>query len=233
MRIAAVIAIVLSVSALSAAAQPARVTQGSDRVTLRGVVVDAGNGAALRRARIDVISGGESVGGMIISSAPGAVTRLSSSGRARLGGVITDEGGGFSVSVPTGMPFSLHVVKAGYAVVTLAVSQEQLRAPGPLRLALPRGAVITGRVVDPQGEPVPVSTIQVRPSGPGARARLDEFVALGSDDRGEFRVGGLAAGRYIVDGVGAGVAPGFRISPVEVDLEAGAEVSVNLLFERA
>src|SRR5687768_8215811 len=130
MRRAAIVVIVLSVSALSAAAQPPPVTPSGTRLTLRGVVVDAGNGAALPRARVNVT----------------AV-------RANAGSTLTDGEGRFSVDVAAGTTLTIRIVKAGYASMTLPVSAEQIRGPDPVRIEVPRGGVIAGRAVDLLGQP--------------------------------------------------------------------------------
>src|ERR687897_1109240 len=88
-----------------APAQSPAAVQRAGRVALRGVVVDAGNGAALRRARVTLMSG-----------------------RVTVGYVSTDEEGRFSASLPAATTFMVRIVKAGYATVLARVSLEQVRA---------------------------------------------------------------------------------------------------------
>src|SRR5437899_2121412 len=93
---------------------------------VEGRVVAADTGDPLRNARVVVTSGRE--------AAP----------------VLTDGDGRFSLSLPTDGPFTLSIAKAGYSKTTITI-----RTPAdPLIVALPRGAVIAGTVVDDRGDPV-------------------------------------------------------------------------------
>lgn len=69
-----------------------------------------------------------------------------------------------------------------------------------LDIALPRGAVISGRVIDENGEAVPNVNIWVmRPEFFRGRRRLVPVaVGLRTDDIGQYRATGLAAGEYIL-----------------------------------
>ena len=78
---------------------------------------------------------------------------------------------------------------------------------------LTRGGVITGRVTDVQGRPVVGQTITLTPADEGKPARPTSPLAMmpfgngmyRTDDRGVYRIYGLAAGRYLVSlGAGAG-----------------------------
>ena len=70
-------------------------------------------------------------------------------------------------------------------------------------LALPRGGVIAGRIVDDAGEPVidaQVSALRYRP-GVSRRPLVDAFGGGGrasTDDQGSFRLFGLVPGEYVV-----------------------------------
>jgi hypothetical protein len=70
-----------------------------------------------------------------------------------------------------------------------------------ITLRLPRGAVITGTVVDPDGQPASGVSISALTSrylpGPGER-RLSSVASTMTDDRGVYRIYGLAAGEYVV-----------------------------------
>src|SRR5205085_8153789 len=71
------------------------------------------------------------------------------------------------------------------------------------------GAAIAGNITDDFGEPVvgtPVSAALIRPSGDGAAA-AGSVTQLGTgqtDDLGDYRIGGLPAGDYIVSAGGGG-----------------------------
>ena len=66
--------------------------------------------------------------------------------------------------------------------------------------ALARGAVITGRVTDADGNPVVGEFIQLRPADRNARVRMpyDTPQMYETDDRGVYRLYGLPPGRYTV-----------------------------------
>jgi len=105
---------------------------------------------------------------------------------------LTDASGRFAVSVPPGVP-RLTVGKAGYARGEIVLQSG--RATNDVRLA--RTAVIAGRVVDSRGEPAP--NVAVRAEAPTAVSQTFSGVATSiTDDRGEFRLSGLAAGRVVV-----------------------------------
>ena len=227
----------------AAVAQSAPAAQPERRVTLRGVLVDAGSGGALPRARVTVTAG-----------------------RTNAGSILTDGDGRFSVDVPApGPTLTIRIVKAGYASMTLPVSAEQIRGPDPVRIEVPRGGVITGRAVDALGRPADILAVRrVTPDGNTWSAVmmnggvLDDSLAGAPDERGEYRVGGLPPGRYVIDAYPSGmryqiqangpsgvtvrtVTSTFEVSTdpipvssVTVDLPAGAEVTgVDLTVEAA
>ena len=179
------LALLLTCGSAPAPAQEPAPASRTAALTLRGVLVDAGSGRTLPRARVNVMSG-----------------------RANAASVLTDSGGSFSVAVPAGAALSIRIVKAGYASVTLPVSPRQISGADPLRIEVPRGAVMAGRAVDASGEPA--LRVAVRrltssdaavwsPVGPDGLVATDNLFTLSPDDRGEYRVGGLVAGRYAVD----------------------------------
>jgi hypothetical protein len=69
-----------------------------------------------------------------------------------------------------------------------------------LRYALTPQAVISGRVVDDEGEPVPgIQILALRRAPPEARSgSLTASGGAQTDDRGEYRLRNLPAGRYLV-----------------------------------
>jgi hypothetical protein len=204
-------------------------------VTLRGVVVDAETGAGLPRMRLDVLMGGK-----------------------RAAGTLTADDGTFSVavtapdriSIASFANLSLRTFKAGYASITTSYGPDQVRAPAGVRLVVPRAGAISGRLVASPGILNPVSIVFVRRAGDGTTLNQNVFTVRPNqvifstvpDEDGNFRVGGLPAGRYIVDspiviaespgGVQTASAGGARMASAVVDVVAGAEVTgVDLVFE--
>ena len=105
--------------------------------------------------------------------------------------VLTDGDGRFTL---TALPGTSIVVasKSGYgrAEVTLANGQ-------PVNFRLRRGAVISGRVVDEFGDPVPA--ILVTGEASSTSATNPTIVATAdTDDRGEYRLASLPAGSFAV-----------------------------------
>lgn len=87
-----------------------------------------------------------------------------------------------------------------------------------ITIRLPRGAAITGMIVDADGQPLPGATVQAHRFGfnpsTGERQLQPVFGAVRpvvSDDRGIYRIFGLHAGDYIV---GAHAAPQGPVSTV-------------------
>ncbi len=154
---------------------------------VRGYVLAAETGTPLRRALVNV------------RSADG-----------RSGGVATtDAQGRFEIKELLGGRYTITAQKAGY--VTTSYGQRRAEQPGtPLELlegqiadkvtlSLPRGGVITGRVVDEFGDPIAgaqVNALRFRFVNNGRR-----LMPTGngqSDDLGNFRIFGLAPGDYYV-----------------------------------
>ena len=116
--------------------------------------------------------------------------------------VLTDERGRFALSLPdTPAPVRLTLTKAGYAAQTLDLARSDVAAARTreLQVRLARGAAISGQVVDQLGEPVVGSRVMAQPIEPPVRAgsQAIEF-STETDDRGEYRLGGLPAGRYAI-----------------------------------
>jgi hypothetical protein len=103
--------------------------------------------------------------------------------------VLTDEDGRFEIT--GGMPSSqLLIAKAGYITTTFVPARES--TAHEIRVA--RGGVIAGRVIDPRGNPAVGARVRAAlASAPGSVASITE-----TDDLGDFRIAGLAPGRYAV-----------------------------------
>jgi hypothetical protein len=141
--------------------------------SIRGRVVAAENDRALPRARLVVTADGRAVDA-----------------------VFTDDRGRFSISIPAGSNVALSVTKAGYAVEQVAVPSTT--SPGELAIRLSRSVAISGRVTDPLAR-VPSmceSSRSVRTSSRRAEVHRRGGLKTTTDDLGDYRLGGLPAGRY-------------------------------------
>lgn len=158
---------------------------------IRGRVVAADTGTPIRRAQVRAIAG-----------------ELRESRIAT-----TDAEGRFELKeLPAGR-WNLSATKAGF--VTLSFGQRRPFESGrPIELgdketmaradfALPRGAAITGRVVDEFGEPVAMARVQVMryQAFQGSRRLMPVGIGDQTDDTGAYRLYGLSPGDYYVSAV--------------------------------
>jgi hypothetical protein len=169
-------------------AQKDAVKPPAGRIT--GRVVAADNGRPVKRARV-FVSATELPGGR---------------------GLLTDDNGVFDFSeLPAGR-YTLTVSKSGF--VSLSYGQRRpLQAGTPLQLAedqqlkgiqfqLPRGSVISGRVLDEDGDAMPGVMVRVmRYQYQQGERRLTPAGTAQTDDRGQYRVWGLMPGDYYVNAV--------------------------------
>lgn len=184
--IAALLALLLGGSSLLAQ-QPTRdaATQAASAAArVSGIVVTADRDAQPVRRAIVTLSGTDG-------------------GRS----TITDESGRFAFAdLPAGR-FTVSAARRGYLTTAFGA-----RHPGEagtpihlaenthasdIRIVLPKGAVLTGTITDPNGLPLPslpVTVFKVTPTYAPAGTAV-------TDDRGEYRVFGLMPGTYVVTAV--------------------------------
>jgi uncharacterized protein (DUF2141 family) len=178
-----------------------------------GVVTsDTAEPKPLRRARV-TLSGGELIVGRT---------------------TLTDDGGSFSFEgLPAGR-YTVGAMKDAYVPVNFGAKRPgRLGAPVTIRgdeqrrvtIALPRGAVITGVITDPEGQPaagIGVTALTWRYLGAiGERRLVPAATSVApTDDRGVYRIFGLPAGEYLI------VAQRFGARPGQDDLQilSSAEV---------
>lgn len=128
----------------------------------------------------------------------------------------TDEEGNFKLTGLQPGVYQLMAMMPGY-VSPRALSDAPLHRPGDqVTITLVKGGVITGRVTDVTGEAlvgVRVTPRRVRDAA-GRRVTANDMTAgltqIGrmTDDRGVYRLYGLAAGDYVI-GVNSGINSGF------------------------
>ena len=171
--------------------QPARDAQQPTTVgsgVISGLVVTDGTGTPVRRARV-TLSGGE-------------ITRTPRST------VTNDEGQFGFVALPAGR-YTMTASKAGYVNITYGAKRPG-RPGTPIQLAdgqklekanisLPKGSVVTGIVVDENGDPSPGTQVRVmRFVMRTGEKTLEQSGSDQTDDRGIYRVYGLQPGEYLV-----------------------------------
>ena len=187
-----VLAIIISAFALTALGQPAP-------VTIRGRVIADESGDAIPNARV-----------AIASSAVGAPV------------VLTDSDGQFSLgaTISAALPVHLAASKTGYA--RREVTRPAAIPSQPIEIRLQHGAVVSGRIVNAFGDPIPDVRVAAqlaaqpdrRPPDAAAGARAPAVAATTTDDLGEYRLPSLPAGAYVIAITTFGAA---RASPVGND----------------
>lgn len=130
-------------------------------------------------------------------------------GSARVASTMTSADGFYVLRGVRAGSYPLEFRRTGY--VTLQWGQQQSGQPGrPVRLRdretvanidirLPRGSAITGTLFDEFGEPAENVTVRALELRGEANRPMAVGVSSGvTDDRGRYRLGGLAPGRFIV-----------------------------------
>jgi carboxypeptidase family protein len=164
---------------------PRQIKSGTARI--RGRVMSAETGAPVRRAQVRII-------GPDISSKT----------------AMTDADGRYEFRDLPGGRFNLSVTKSGFVTVqygqtrpyesgkTIEVVEAQVLDKADI--AMPRGSVISGRVLDEFGDPVADAMVNaMRSAWTGGRRRLQPTGRTGqTNDLGQYRIYGLPPGDYYV-----------------------------------
>jgi hypothetical protein len=180
-----------------AAAQPRDNTVKPGTAVLRGRVVASDSGRPIRRARVQLTVEG-----------PGGGSRPPENR-----GSMTDRDGNYEFKALTAGRYIVTVSKGSY--VTLSYGQRRPNEPGkPIEVldgqhvekvdfALPRGAILTGRILDEFGEPAEFISVSLVPAGEVQRKRVVNNGRFGStNDLGEFRIVGVPPGQYYLSAMG-------------------------------
>jgi hypothetical protein len=184
------------VSSLVGALSLGAVPQTPPRGVVRGRVVAAESGAPLRKVRIALTRDGDKPDEPVYTNADGEfeIVRVSP-GRytvtAVKTGFVTARFGARSQLDP-----ATHIAVASGTTI------------GDVNFALVRGGAITGRVVDDVGDPVYRANATVGLIVPvDGRTEFQRVHQERTDDRGEYRIGGLEAGDYVLAVSGGPEAP--------------------------
>jgi protocatechuate 3,4-dioxygenase beta subunit len=186
---------------------------------IRGRVVAADRGTPMRRATVSLTAvmlpsatRGQSVDVPIAAGRSGQPMAMMTPRRAT-----TDADGQFEFAQLPAGSYRVTASPGQYASQYLSMSYGATRPMGPywpelgqtielkdgqsvdkVNIALPRGAIITGRVLDENGEPL--ARVQVYTLGfpPGASRGQRSGAGMSTDDLGQFRLWGLSPGDYVV-----------------------------------
>lgn len=164
---------------------------GSKPSSVEGMVVNSVTGEGIRRAEVVLRGGG--AGGRGRGQQPlTMVTSSDAEGRFRFTGVTP--GSYFIATQKQG-----YVAERRMGSSMRAVQVTAAQDVTGLRYKLLPQAVITGRVVDEEGEVVQGAAVLVLQSQyAGGKRRWMQLAGQSTNDLGEFRLFGLAAGRYLV-----------------------------------
>jgi hypothetical protein len=180
---------ILFVSAVALPAQSSlrdnALPQQANSGTIRGRVIAADGGEPLRNARVTI-------------SGPSSVPRI-----------FTDGDGRFLFSNLTFGRYALLVRKAGYVQTPFGPRKPadppmwiEITAESPAfsaEVRLPRSAAISGRILDDLGNPIELAQVSaervIRTDG---RVGAMTMAITITDDLGEYRLGGLPEGRFVV-----------------------------------
>jgi len=185
-------------SAVTTAA--ARAAAAMEPGSIDGIVVEAASGRPIPRATVQLQSQGA-----VVAAGPRGGTPTTNASVVTL----TRDDGSFSFKTVNPGPISLQAELAGYIPESYGLSTESLRITPPMlqpgqklsrvRLALTRGAVISGRLIDDRGEAVAGAAVQAMKTIYRSGLRERQVVqSVASNDLGEFRLFMLRPGEYHV-----------------------------------
>lgn len=139
--------------------------------------------------------------GRVVSGAPPsavASARVEALANGRLvASALTDAGGGFTVDAPATVT-TIVVNRLGFAEHTQRIDA-RIASSAPLEIALKRAATVSGRVIDAAGRPIVSIRVNVVPLETSWNSRAMSTV---TDDRGVFRISGLAPVAYSISSDG-------------------------------
>jgi protocatechuate 3,4-dioxygenase beta subunit len=188
------------VLALNLLAQSGPTAESEDKTSasIDGSVVKDPGDQPLKKATVQVVSdeeGGSSYTAVSDSEGQFGISSLQP-GRYR----IFVERSGF-----------IEVDKSGHRLPGTALSLQAGQRIKDLQLRMLPAAVVTGRVVDEDGDPMPNVEVSVLHYGYSSGHReLEQERSERTNDVGEFRIGGLLSGRYFIS---ASPAPDFSSAP--------------------
>jgi len=153
------------------------------RCTVEGMVLNGGTGDALRRATVTLRR-------LDVPRSPTAETRYTAT---------TDTQGKYVINEIDPGTYLLTAERTGFAPAryNTSVKLEHGQKSSGLLIMMTPHAVIAGRVLDDEGEPVTGADVQVSAlSYATGRKQLTRAGGASTNDLGEYRVFGLAPGKY-------------------------------------
>jgi protocatechuate 3,4-dioxygenase beta subunit len=114
----------------------------------------------------------------------------------------TDQNGNYRITNVAAGTYSIRPVAPAFAledyVANNAIVIGEGEAVEDINFSLVPGAVITGRISDPDGKPLVEESVNIMPIDPASYVSMPFEGSLRTDDRGIYRAFGLHAGKYKV-----------------------------------
>ena len=154
--------------------------------------------------------------------------------------VLADGEGRFEISALAAGRYFLSVTKPGYVTTTVAARGDPGRAidvasgatVDGIEIRMPKSGAIAGRVVDDLGDPIPNVTVTAEsigrdPVSRGEPARPAAALSAQTNDLGEYRIGGLVGGDFVVSVDNAVALNSAQGSTIVMDVQGLSVVSVQ------
>ncbi len=199
-------------------ARDAQVAQPTGTAMILGQVVTGDAGTPVRRARVNLV--GQELRGQKAT--------------------MTDDDGRFVFTLLPAGRYTVNASKVGY--VNLAYGAKGAgRAGTPIQLAdgqkletkamsLPKGGVVTGIVLDENGEAAPGTTVRaMRQVIRTGEKRLESAGTDTTDDRGQYRIYGLLPGQFVVYAQPRNQGVGGLQASIASEIEAAVQQMTQML----
>jgi uncharacterized protein (DUF2141 family) len=199
-------------------ARDAQIQQPVGTAMILGQVVSGDAGSPVRRARVNLI--GQEVRGQKST--------------------MTDDEGRFVFTLLPAGRYTVNASKAGYVTIAYGAKGPG-RAGTPIQLAdgqkletkamsLPKGGVVTGTVLDENGEPAPGTTVRaMRQVIRTGEKRLESAGTDTTDDRGQYRIYGLLPGQFVVYAQPRNQGVGGLQASIASEIEAAVQQMAQML----
>ena len=173
--------------------------------TIEGRVIDSVTGEAIRKANVTLMLSSGGMARVMASPATPPARPVSRATRPAETALVTDANGNFRATVTPGT-YQARAERNGYVTLpgTLtAIAVSAGEAAKAVTIKLSKHGVITGRVLDEDGEPLArVNVQQLKWMQANGRRTLLQQGSTATNDLGEFRIFGIAPGRYLVSAQG-------------------------------
>jgi uncharacterized protein (DUF2141 family) len=225
-----------------AAGQGAATQQGQGQQGRGGA---RGGGQPARDAQVQQQAGTAMIIGQVVTGDAGSPVRRA---RVNLSGqdvrtqkaTLTDDEGRFVFTLLPAGRYTVNASKAGFVNIAYGAKGPG-RAGTPIQLAdgqkletkamsLPKGGVVTGTVLEENGEPAPGTTVRaMRQVIRTGEKRLESAGTDTTDDRGQYRIYGLQPGQFVVYAQPRNQGLGGLQTSIATEIEAAMQQVTQML----